>query len=80
MLDSIHPGSMKLLKPGMTTKNLYSAFSEAETCRGFIAVSKPKPNEVNMLLQAVALPNYATFYEFLRSCNTADDKDNDLST
>ena len=35
---------------------------------------------MNTLLQAVALPSNATFYEFLRSCNTADDKDYDLST
>ena len=62
MLDSIHPGSIKLLKPGMT-KDLYSAFSEAETCQGFIAVSKPKPENVNALSQAVALLSNATFYE-----------------
>ena len=40
MLDSIHPGSIKLLKPDMTTKDLYSAFSEAETGQGFICSIK----------------------------------------
>ena len=38
MLDSIHPGSIKLLKPDMTTKDLYCAFSETETCQSFVAV------------------------------------------
>jgi len=79
MFENIHPGTLKLLKKNASLKDLDSAFLSADVLEDFLPISKPKFDNVQSLLQAVALPKSATFYTFLHhrqsSCSNSEEEE-----
>ena len=71
MSNDFHCRHVNLLKSNYDFHDLQLAFASAQLCVDFVSISKAKYDNIFSLLQAVALPDYATFYQTL--CFTTEE-------